>query len=431
MVAGPLLRGRGAERHFDEAALTTMLSNDTQAAPSMPRSPSQFLIPGVTHTTIVRALPSIELEWRLFEKTAAGHVFQTYAFVSTWLATVGAERGAEPVIVVGRDAARRLLFILPFALSRRFGRRQLTWLGAEHADYHSGLYDRGFLARMGRSAFATRIAALLKDEADLCNFARQPATIDGLPNPFATFSPLRHCDSSHETQLAATWDEYYRAKRNSSSRRHDRGKLKKLEELGDVRVNTNLSPAEIERAMAVLFAEKERSLAEIGAGGFFDSEGVKEFYAQLARRQYPQGPCHVATLEVGGEIVAVNWGLVRGSRYYYVMHAFAAHAPAAKYSPGRQLMYGLMQWGIEHGIETFDFTIGDEGFKDQWCETTHALTDSVASLNATGAPVAFALRSAKAAKRFVKTRPALRNVAEEIRRRLPLGRARPAPPVTG
>jgi CelD/BcsL family acetyltransferase involved in cellulose biosynthesis len=88
-------------------------------------------------------------------------------------------------------------------------------------------------------------------------------------------------------------------------------------------------------------------------------------------------------------------------------------------------MYQLMQWCIARGIDVFDFTIGDEDFKEQWCEATLPLLDSVAALNPGGAPLALALRSGKAAKRVIKTSPTLRGVAEEVRRRLPFNRHRP------
>ena len=408
-----------------EAALGTMVLKLGDEAFSVP----QTAIPGVAEIAVVRSLAPIEGEWRRFETTAVGHVFQTFLFVSTWLTTVGRARAVAPLIVIGRDGDGRTLFVLPFGVTRRWGGRELAWLGAEHADYHAGLFDAGFLERcaVGRIDFARAITTLLAAEADVCNFTRQPATIAGLANPFVAFSPVRHCDSSHETRLGTSWDDYYRTKRNSSSRRHDRGKLKHMEELGEVRFIDAASGPDIERAMATLFKEKERSLGQIGAGGFFTSDAVKQFYGQLARVPFPAGPCHVAAVEFRGEIVAVNWGLVRGNRYYYVMHAFAAESPAARFSPGRLLMYQLMQWCVGQGIDVFDFTIGDEDFKEQWCEATLPLTDSVAALSARGAPAALALRSAKAAKRVIKTSPALRGVAEEVRRRVHFVRSRPLP----
>jgi CelD/BcsL family acetyltransferase involved in cellulose biosynthesis len=386
-------------------------------------------IPGTGETVIVRSLAAIECEWRRFEATAVGHVFQTYAVVSTWLATVGRARGVAPLIIVGRDDAGRTLFILPFGIKPRFGGRQVEWLGEEHADYHAGLFEARFLERCAAhpTEFTAAITALLAGVGDVCDFCCQPATIAGFANPFAAHATLQHCDSSHETHLGSSWDSYYRAKRNSSSRRHDRGKLRHLEEMGGVTFIDAVSQPDVERAMSVLSKEKERSLGERGAGGFFASEAVKRFYRDLAAKPYPQGPCHVAALEFRGEIIAVNWGLVRGNRYYYVMHAFAAQSPAARFSPGRLLMYQLMQWCIARGIDIFDFTIGDEDFKAQWCEVTLPLLDSVVALNAGGAPLALALRSGKAAKRVIKANPALRGVAEEVRRRLSFNRNRPLP----
>jgi CelD/BcsL family acetyltransferase involved in cellulose biosynthesis len=382
---------------------------------------------GLAAITIARALAPIERDWRSFEATAAGHVFQTFAFVSTWVETVGRERGVEPLIVIGRDVDDGILFILPFGITRRWGRRELGWLGGEHADYNGGLFDRRFLARAERDRLAAAVVGLLKGEADYCNLSRQPATIDGLANPFATPSAAEHPDRRHETWLGTSWDAYYRAKRDATSRRHDRAKLKRLESLGEVCIKTQLSALEIDRAMTALFAEKERHLAERGAGALFCSEAVKRFYRELARLAYPDGPCHVATLECAGEIAAVNWGLIRGNRYYYVMHAFAARSAAARYSPGRLLMYALMQWCIERGVEVFDFTIGDEDFKEQWCEVRLPLCDTVTPLTAWGTPFAHAIRTGTAVKRFIKARPALHSAAQAIRRRLPPMRERPVP----
>jgi CelD/BcsL family acetyltransferase involved in cellulose biosynthesis len=395
----------------------------TETAGAAPPVASLTAVTGVAEIRIFGDVVPLQRAWRSFEKTAAGHVFQSFDFVSAWLATVGRARGIEPLIVVGFDGAEEILFILPFCVTKRLGRRHLEWLGAEHADYNCGLFDREFLANRGGTQLTEAVTALLSDRADLCDFRRQPEALDGLPNPFASFSALRHCHTSHETHLGTSFESYYLSKRDSSSRRHDRGKLKRLEALGDVRVKTDLTSAETERAMAVLFEEKERNLGERGAGGFFRSDAVKRFYLKLADRPHPDGPCHLATVECGGEIVAVNWGLVHGKRYYYVMHAFASQSPAARFSPGRLLLHGLMQWCIGSGIEIFDFTIGDEAFKRQWCEVSAPLSDSVAALNGRGAALAVGLRSAKAARRFIKDRPALRSVAQEIRRRLPSGRA--------
>jgi CelD/BcsL family acetyltransferase involved in cellulose biosynthesis len=378
---------------------------------------------------VVRDLATIEGEWRRFETTAEGHVFQRLAFVRAWLGSVGAERGVEPLVIVGRDDHEALVCILPFAVHSRRRLRVVEWIGGEHADYHGGLYAPAFLATLVDADAARRftavIARVLAADADLVRFRRQPATIGGLPNPFAGYRALAHADRSHQTRLGTDWEAYYRGKRNASSRRNDRSKLKNIEALGPVRFIDAVTPAEIERVMSALFAHKERGLDRRGAAGFFADVAVRRLYLEMARLPYPRGYAHVCALEVGGKIVASNWGLVSGNRYYYVMHAFCDASPAARFSPGRHLMYHLMQWCIARRIDVFDFTIGDEAFKAQWCEDSFDLSDSVTALSVRAIPAAMALRVGLFAKRLIKGNPRLRVLAERLRRTLATNGAAP------
>jgi CelD/BcsL family acetyltransferase involved in cellulose biosynthesis len=382
----------------------------------------------VAHLDLTRAIGTIESDWREFENDAVGHVFQTVDFIRCWLETVGAERGVAPLFVVGRSRCGRVLCVLPFGVRRTLGARRLEWLGAEHADYHCGLFDRNFLRRLAEAPelavkFVADVAGILEREADVLHFHRQPASIDGLPNPFAGYRSLRHAASSHETRLGPCWSSYYRKKRNSSSRRHDRSKLRNLDAIGPVRFVEATRADDIDRVMAALFEQKTHTLSEHGLAGFFASDAVQAFYTALARRPFPAGPAHVAALELNGKIIAANWGLVRGNRYYYVMHSFADGA-AARFSPGRHLMLHLMEWCTRHGVEVFDFTIGDEAFKAQWCEASAPLYDSVAALSLSGLPGAVVLRSAIPIKRMVKASPIMHAAAQRVRRHLPGGRAR-------
>ncbi len=138
----------------------------------------------VARLDMVRAIDMIEADWRAFEGDAAGHVFQTADFVRCWLETVGTERAVAPLFVVGRSRSGRILCVLPFGVRRTFGVRRIEWLGAEHADYHCGLFDRDFLRRLAEAPasaanFVTEVIGMLEREAAVLHLHRQPATIDG------------------------------------------------------------------------------------------------------------------------------------------------------------------------------------------------------------------------------------------------------------
>ena len=378
------------------------------------------LIPDLAEIAIVTDPAAIEADWRAFDAVAVGHVFQSFDFLSPWLAHVGRERAISPRVVVGRDRAGEMLFLLPFGIRRCLGSWLLEWLGGEHADYHCGLYAPRFLAALGADtrlagALQATVIGLFKGEADLVSFRRQPVEIAGLANPFAGFAAIPHSAMSHLTRLGGDWEAYYRAKRNSSSRRNDRSKRQKMEASGPVRFIDAETPAEVRRVTAALFSQKTESLAAQGIPNIFASPAVRGFYAALALKPFPRGPSHVAAIECGGEVVATNWGLVRGDRYYYVMHSYAG-GEIGRTSPGRHLMYHLMQWCIARRIGLFDFTIGDEEFKSQWCEESTPLFDSVAALRARGAWMAATLRVGKYLKRTVKNNQTLWMLAGYVRR---------------
>jgi CelD/BcsL family acetyltransferase involved in cellulose biosynthesis len=373
----------------------------------------------VVELSVFDDIEAIGPEWTAFERIASGHVFQTFDFAATWLAHVGRARGIVPRIVVGRDRNGMMLMLLPMGLRHRLGARMLEWVGGEHADYHAGLFDARLLAALAAedgasAALVESVVGLFADEADLVHFERQPTDINGFANPFAAWRSVPYSARSHLTRLGRSWDAYYRSKRNSSSRRHDRLKWQKLNALAPAQIIDAGEPAEIEGIVSVLFAQKRASLAERGVPDLFARPGVADFYRALAMKPHPRGITHVSAIRQAGEIVAANWGLVHAGRYYYVMTSY--DPTVAAHSPGRALMHHLMQWSIARGIEVFDFTIGDEEFKGHWCEESAELRDSVAVLTARGAPLATALRAAKTVKRFVKRRPPLRRAAGRLRR---------------
>jgi CelD/BcsL family acetyltransferase involved in cellulose biosynthesis len=360
-------------------------------------------------------------EWRRFEPAAIGHVFAAHDFVMPWLEHVAPAEGVSPRIVTVRDGEGRLLAILPFGVRRRLGARLLIWLGGEQADYPGGLFEPRFLAALARSPEQRRrfVAEALRaaGPADAVLLERQVGDLQGLPNPFAGGRVQLNPSGAYQTRLGGDWNAYYTGKRAKSSRRTDARKLKKLEGIGEVRIVLGAGPQELARIMPVLYEQKRIGLAERGVADLFATEPVRRFYAAVAERPFPEGPSHVAALYCGEEIVACNWGLVRGDRYYYVMHAYA-EGEIARTSPGRILMYHLMQWSIAHRIELFDFTVGNEPYKEQWCEEIHPLYVLSAPRTPQGLPAALADSGTIALKRLIKTNPVLWDAAQKIRRRL-------------
>jgi CelD/BcsL family acetyltransferase involved in cellulose biosynthesis len=74
-----------------------------------------------------------------------------------------------------------------------------------------------------------------------------------------------------------------------------------------------------------------------------------------------------------------------------------------------------MQYAIEHGFKIFDFTIGDERYKRDWCDTELKLFDFIAAVNWRGQLVAAPMLAKQKLKRFIKQTPILWSAVSGLR----------------
>ena len=87
-------------------------------------------------------------------------------------------------------------------------------------------------------------------------------------------------------------------------------------------------------------------------------------------------------------------------------------------------MHDLLRHAIAQGCHTFDFTIGDERYKRDWCETELTLYDHVAISSLRGAAAALPVLVGRRLKDWVKRNPRLLDVVTKARAMV--GRLKPA-----
>src|SRR5439155_14141384 len=109
-------------------------------------------------------------------------------------------------------------------------------------------------------------------------------------------------------------------------------------------------------------------------------------YFDIATNPKMRNLVHVSRLQIGSTWAAANLGLTFRGCYYYVLpsHDFG---PLARFSPGAVHLRELMRTAIDLGFKWFDFTIGDEQYKQKWCDTTLALYDHMVPATPRGWPV--------------------------------------------
>ena len=80
---------------------------------------------------------------------------------------------------------------------------------------------------------------------------------------------------------------------------------------------------------------------------------------------------------------AANFGLMFRGRYYYILAGYD-DGELARFGPGAIQLMDVMRYAIEHGCKLFDFTIGDEPYKREWCDIEIKLCDYVAPASLRG-----------------------------------------------
>ena len=371
-------------------------------------------------------LLAAEAVWRYFESSADCTIFQTYDWTASWHRHIGSRNGLKPVVVVVYEGDR-VLMLLPLAVQRSGPLRRLTWLGGEFCDYGAPLLAADFAHCVTPERFCLiwqQVSQFLQQDRrfrhDLVELQKMPPTVGAQQNPLCWLAVQPNPSGAYLTQLSGTWDEFYADKRSSATRRRDRTKRKRLAEHGEIRFLSAEDGDQIARTLHTLFEQKTRSFSRMGVRNIFAPPGHQDFLLDLSTGPRSRSLVHVSRLDIGGVTAAANLGLVYGGRYY---HLLASHddGETSRFGPGIVHLHGLLQHAIETGCREFDFTIGDERYKQDWCDTEIKLYDHIAAASALGWPAAMATISLRRAKRFIKQTPALWNLVTKARAALGSG----------
>ncbi len=363
--------------------------------------------------SIYDSLESIEGEWRAFEQHADCTVFQTFDWLSTWQRHIGRLEGVRPAIVVGKDDCGQTQFIFPLAVDSGRFVRELVWLGMDLCDYNAPLLAQSFAACVPQAQFRDLWRRVLTDlqahprlHYDLVRLEKMPTNVGSQPNPMLALALVPNPSGAYATRLSGSWDAFYAAKRSSSTRSRDRGKRKKLAELGELTLVHADNPEAAHSNLDALIAQKSRSFARTGTPNLFERPGHGDFYRALATDARLRSLVHLSRFDCGQRPAAVNMGLIFRDRYY---HLQASHDDGefSRFGPGAAHLQELLRYAIERGLKVFDFTIGDEAYKRDWCEQTQPLFDYMSAATLRGSCVLPFLHAKNRLKRRIKQNPAL------------------------
>lgn len=404
---------------------------ETVAQPPEPATPGHVsrLAGDAVVLTLDGELDAVAPVWQALEREASHTFFQTFAWLAAWQRHVGAPGGVVPVIVTARHPDGTLLFILPLAIHRRGALRRLTFLGADLCDYNAPVLHPQFETMVDDRAFAELWPRLLgqlhadrRFRFDLIDLSKMPERVGEQPNPLLVLSTRANPSGAHVTALGGSWDELYASKRSADTRKRERRQLRQLADYGEIRFIDTLEGDERRRTLDLLFEQKAQSFARMGVRDIFARAGYRELFTGFAMAAESRHLVHLSRLEVGPMIAAVSLGFVSGSRYLLVISSYDG-GEVARFGPGRAHLHQLLRLAIQNGLSVFDFTIGDEAYKDDWSDARLTLRDHLSAANWRGAIVVAFTSRYRAAKREIKQNPVLWRLFSRARSRFGAFRA--------
>lgn len=145
-----------------------------------------------------------------------------------------------------------------------------------------------------------------------------------------------------------------------SIRRH----CNRMERLGKVEFRILRDRKELPDMLDALFQQHIARFRNKGEHSLFENSLVRTFYANLADELMDTGWLHFSGLLLDGRPLAVHFGFEYNKVLTWYKPAFdIAHQ---QYSPGTVLIKHLIDYSVEHRLDSLDFTIGNEPFKERF-----------------------------------------------------------------
>lgn len=352
---------------------------------------------------------SVESEWRRLESLARNSLHQGFGWCLAWIEA----HGNEPAIVRG-IAGDRTLFLLPLEIVREKGVRIARFPGDRFNNINTGLFDADLAApdaeELQNFAHALRIA--LEDKADLVVLENIPLRWRGIAHPLAGLATIENQNHSFQLPLFANFEATLAQLNAKSRRKKFRSSARKLEAIGGYDHVTATGHGEKHALLDLFFRQKSERLRMFGLPDVFQPAETRDFFHRLLDVPMDSNDTplvlHAVRLrgEHEGHVPAIA-GLSRKGDHIICQFSSIDESICPEASPGELLFWLMIEQSCREGAAIFDFGIGDQPYKRNWCSQETVQHDILLPLTWKGSLARPLLIGVTRAKAAIKQNPHL------------------------
>lgn len=338
---------------------------------------------------------------------------QSPQWVTAWIDTIEPDAVIATLNIKGRPVLAIALEVCregPFRIAR--------FLGGTHANGNFPAVDKNWLAAATTHDIEALIGSIkqIRPDVDLIAFDRLMVDFDGLPNPLLKLPSAPSPNVALAVDLDGGFEAVLTRTSGKKKRKRHRSQERKYEAVGGVRRAVATTAYEVDAMLDAFYAMKEQRFGAMGITDVFADTKVRSFFRKLFvdALQHDEPSFMLHGLEVAGKYRAVTGSSRSGSRLVCEFGAIADDELAYA-SPGEYLFFDNISEACGKGFTVYDFSVGDEPYKRQWCDTEIRHADVLVPMTAKGRLYALGLRSTSRIKGTIKNNATLWALVKRLR----------------
>ena len=338
---------------------------------------------------------------------------QSPAWVGSWATEIAAD-----IVVATLHDGQRPLMALAIEIVRSGPFRIGRFAGGRHANGNFAPLA-GPSEAVGAEDLASLAAAIhvARPDLDLLSLERLCDRLDGQQNPFLCLPHDPSPNLSLAVDLSGGFEGVLERSSGKRKRKKHRSQTRKFEAAGGFRLIEARTPHDVTRLLDAFFAMKRERFDKMGVADVFAPAGVKAFFRRLFTEALAKDPppFSLEALEVNGELRAVT-GSSRSEGRVICEFGAIREDELAGASPGDFLFFENIARASAEGCSVYDFSVGDEPYKRQWCDLEVRQFDVLVPLTMKGRLAAAGLRGLSRGKAALKNNRFAWRVYKTLRR---------------
>lgn len=335
---------------------------------------------------IHEGLAGLDERWRRLEQEGACTPFQTWAWTTALLDSFARSAHTKCYVLIATDRhAGRDHVIFPVVHTKRSLNSGLKMPDFGMSDYNAPLMSRDVLT--GAVSFKRIWLKLLKEmpPASFLHLQKVPEHIAGHKNPLLDIPGFRkETYGSWFMTLSdepPTPDSVFNGRPFKKRMRSFRRRLEEAGTVADCVPDTAEKQIEL---LAWILQKQEQRFERLGRKPSTPMAEMLAFQSALIRSSSPSFRVDVRGLSMDGTVIAALYGLRQARSYYQIICAM--DETWARLAPGLVLMWRTVEAMHRDGCSIYDFTIGDEDYKQDFRTEVMPIYEMMKPLSITSLP---------------------------------------------